>query len=155
MGELPIVEFEPKTIAEHIECLAQLTGAPESFVSQVRTLFSSKGISLDDDATPYAAALDEAFTREETIRASTHRARQNVSKLRSDFSRIGKAYTEQMKQFRRARSGLHALSKSSRETRGATPEKKTHLVIPGDHRTFITKPQRDTLPMVPGPKEIQ
>jgi hypothetical protein len=146
------MEFEPKTISEHIECLARMTGAPDSFVDQVRTLFSSKGISLEDDATPYVSALDEAFTREECIRSTTYRAHKSVVKLQSDFSRIGKAYVEQMKQTRRTQSGMRELSKKARELSAG---KRTHVVISGDHRTYVTRPQRDTFPMVPGPKEPQ
>jgi len=146
------MEFEPKTIGEHIECLARMTSAPDSFVDQVRTLFSCKGIALDDDATPYAAALDEAFTREECIRATTRRARLSVVKLQSDFSRIGKAYVDQLTQTRRTQSGQRDLSKKARELSHGKP---THVVITGNHRTYVTRPQRDTFPMVPGPKELQ
>ena len=67
--------FEPKSIADHIDCLARLTGAPRSFVLQVKDLFGRKGISLETDASPYLAALEEAFRREESIRTSARRAR--------------------------------------------------------------------------------
>ena len=82
------MSYEPKSIEQQIDCLARLTGAPESFVNQVRQLFNSKGISLDDDAEPFVPALEEAFRREESIRCSTHRARQNLSKLQESFRKI-------------------------------------------------------------------
>ena len=86
------MQFEPKSISEQIECLARLTAAPGSFVVQVKSLFSRKGISLDEDATPYLKALEEAFKREENIRSTTQRARQNIRKLQKNFNRIGQAY---------------------------------------------------------------
>ena len=102
---------EPKSISDHIDCLARLMIAPQSFVMQIEDLFSKKGISLDEDAEPYLQALEEAFKREESIRAS--------------------ASAEQDSQ----------LEETS---------------IPGaDHRTLVTRPQRENLPMVPGPTEIQ
>ena len=66
---------EAKSIRDQIDCLAKLTGAPESFVEQVRDLFTRKGISLDDDSSPYVRALEEAFIREESIRVGTIAAR--------------------------------------------------------------------------------
>ena len=54
-----------KSIGDEIEMLAKLTGAPPEFVEQVRALFLNKAISLDEDATPYSAALEEAFVRAE------------------------------------------------------------------------------------------
>src|SRR5262245_9682028 len=92
--------FDPKSISEQIDCLARLTGAPRSFVTQVRALFTRKGISLDTDATPYVRALEDAFRREETIRVSAQRAKQNMTKLQDNFHRISKAYVQQLQQLR-------------------------------------------------------
>jgi len=142
------MELEPKTIAEHIECLARLTGAPESFVDQVRDLFSSKGIPLESDATPYIGALDEAFTREETIRANTNRATANVSRLKSNFKRIGEAYLEQRRQLRRVRTKPLASASDGDEPANT-------VIVDGDHRSFVMPMQTDRRPMVPGPEDPQ
>ena len=128
---------EPKTIAEHIECLARLTGAPRSFVLQVKELFSVKGISLRDDAAPYLNALEEACRREESIRETARRARQSVARLRQGFDKIGKAYV-------RKQSAL-----------GSAGGRPSEVAIPGDHRTFVSSQQNDDWPMVPGPDDVQ
>ena len=147
--------FEPKTIGEHIKCLARMTGAPESFVGQVRGLFSTKGISLDEDASPYVNALEEAFRREESIRTSSRRARHNIARLQDNFNRIGKAYVQQLEQLHRVRTNLSPQGR--RETKAASVTRKTgtELAIPGDHRTYVTRPQTEEMPMVPGPKDEQ
>jgi len=139
-----------KTLAEQISCLAQLTGAPRSFVLQVEELFSRKGIPLESDAGPYLNALEEAFKREESIRCTTERARDNIKRLQSNFSRIGQAYVKQLAQLKRLRGGTDTVSK--KKDAGSFDE----IQIPGgNHRSFVTPPQTDEMPMVPGPKEEQ
>ena len=144
---------EPKTLTEQISCLAQLTGAPESFVMQVKKLFSRKGISLDCDAGPYLKALEEAFKREENIRCTTERARDNIKRLQIDFNRIGEAYVKQLAELKKLRTGMAARS-GARKKDPAGP--CDDIPIPGGtHRSFVTPPQTDKFPMVPGPKEKQ
>ena len=144
---------EPKTLTEQISCLAQLTGAPESFVMQVKKLFSRKGISLDCDAGPYLKALEEAFKREENIRCTTERARDNIKRLQIDFNSIGEAYVKQLAELKKMRSGMAARSGSKKKGSAGSADS---IPIPGgDHRSFVTPPQTDKLPMVPGPKEKQ
>ena len=138
--------MEPKTIDQHIDCLARLTGAPDSFVSQVRDLFSSKGISLDSDATPYVCALEEAFTREESIRSTTDRARENVAKLQNNVRQIGEAYVDQLRQRKGTRS---------RRADGASRPSTTEVTVDGDHRSYVAPLQYESFPMVPGPEEAQ
>lgn len=144
---------EPKTLAEQIQCLARLTGAPRSFVMQVKELFSRKGISLDAHAEPYLKALEEAFRREENIRCTTERARTHIQKLQQNFNRIGEAYVKQLAELRRLRGGSAAVD------RWRDPdfeEVSDEIAIPGgDHRTFVSPRQTDRLPLVPGPKEEQ
>jgi hypothetical protein len=65
----PTMPGEPRTIDDHILCLARLTGASETFVCEVRALFIRRGIALDSNAAPYLAALEDAFLREERTRA--------------------------------------------------------------------------------------
>ena len=145
--------FEPKTIADHIDCLARLTGAPRSFVLQVKDLFSRKGISLDADASPYLSALEEAFRREESIRASAKQARTAVTGTGTDFKKVGKAYVQQLERLRRVQAGLRDKRKGSRE---AAPESTQVSIDPElSSRSLVTRQQREDLPMVPGPEELQ
>ncbi len=147
--------YEPKTISDQIECLARLTGAPDSFVDQVKCLFSNKGIDLDDNASPYLDALEDAFRREESIRCSSFRARENIAKLQHNFQKVGKAYVKQISQLKKIQSSLQEQSRRLRRASGRVRSNKTHVTIKGDHRTYVTRPERDDLPMVPGPKEVQ
>ncbi|MCP3982391.1 MAG: hypothetical protein GY716_24070 [bacterium] len=140
----------PKSIADHIDCLARLTNAPDSFVGQVRQLFTMKGISLDEDAAPYLQALEEAFRREEQIRARANSVQTNLSKIRDRFDQIGKNYVKQLERLRGAESkGGNAKTGTQKRDR------VTEVTVVGDHRSLVTKPQYDSLPMVPGPKERQ
>jgi len=144
--------YEPKTLAEQISCLAQLTGAPQTFVMQVKELFSRKGIALDSDASPYLKALEEAFKREESIRCTTERARDNIRKLQDNFNRIGAAYVKQLAELKKLRGGSRTASRKKK----AAGDSSDDVPIPGgNHRSFVTPPQTDNLPMVPGPKEEQ
>ncbi len=147
--------YEPKTISDHIECLARLTGAPDSFIDQVKSLFSNKGIDLSDNASPYLDALEDAFRREESIRCSSFRARENIAKLQQNFQKVGKAYVKQISQLKKIQSSLQEQSRRLRRASGRVRNNKTHVTIKGDHRTYVTRPERDDLPMVPGPKEVQ
>ncbi|NIM01062.1 MAG: hypothetical protein GTN89_09175 [Acidobacteria bacterium] len=138
---------EPKTLAEQISVLAQLTGAPQTFVLQVKELFSRKGIPLDSDAGPYLKALEEAFKREESIRCTTERARDNIKRLQNNFNRIGEAYVKQLAELNKLRGG-------AQKKKGAAGS--SEVQIPGgNHRSFVTPAQSDKFPMVPGPKEEQ
>ena len=68
---------------------------------------------------------------------------------RQFFNRIGEAYVKQLAELKKLRSGMGA--KTSKKSGGGT-----EVTIPGgDHRSFVTDPQSDNLPMVPGPKEKQ
>ena len=147
------MQFEPKSISEHIDCLARMTGASEPFIAQVRALFEKKGISLDAEATPYLNALEEAFRREENVRTSSARARQNLSKLQNNFNKVGKAYVSQVERLRQIQNTLQGQADRLRKSK--KPRSGKPVVIHGDHRTYVTKPQREDLPMVPGPKDPQ
>jgi len=142
------MRFELKTIADHIESLARLTGAPRSFVCQVKDLFSRKGISLESDASPYLRALEEAFKREEAIRTSAHRARRNIARLAENFNRIGRTYVRQLEELRKIQSGLQGraadLPPRQASSRGAAKR-----------RSFMVPQVSDHLLMVPGPEEDQ
>jgi len=142
------MRFELKTIGEHIDSLARLTGAPRSFVCQVKDLFSRKGISLESDASPYLRALEEAFKREEAIRTSAHRARRNIARLAENFNRIGRGYVRQLEQLRRIQSGLQESSaEGSRERAASRGAAKG--------RRFMMPQVSDHVLMVPGPEDEQ
>ena len=143
---------EARSISEHIDCLARMTGAPGSFVAQVRALFTAKGIPLDADAAPFIPALEEAFRREENIRAGSSHARQQIAKLRENFRRVGQAYVEQLSHLRRPRPG-----QPDPPRRDGRPRRDdvVRVTISGDHRTLVTRTVREELPLVPGPKERQ
>lgn len=138
------MNFEPKSIDEHIACLARLTGASETFVTQVRELFTRKGIPLESAASPYVRALDEAFRREESIRQSSWRARQSITRMSQQFTKLGEAYVKRVSG-RGAEAAETPARKRSRQT----------VTIQADHRAFITRVQREDGPTVPGPEELQ
>jgi hypothetical protein len=137
------MDFEPKSIDEQIECLARLTGASASFVTQVKELFTRKGIPLESAATPYVKALEEAFRREESIRTTSWRARQSISKLNRHFSKLGEAYVKRV-----SGTGAGAGAPAKR-----APART--VTVYADHRALITGLQREVPPTVPGPDELQ
>ena len=142
------MQLEPKSIADQIHCLAQLTGAPESFVTQVKALFERKGISLLTDSTPYVNALEHAFRREHSIRTDTKRARESLRQTEKNFSKIGEMYVQHAKKLRR-------LDGSSPPKVRAKTKTSRSVTVRGDHRTFVAPTQKDQYPMVPGPDDIQ
>ena len=119
------MHFEAKSIRDQIDCLARLTGAPDSFVEQVQDLFTRKGISLDDDSSPYLRALEEAFIREESIRVGTLAAR------------AASADVEHVREARPARAQV------VRDVRIET------------RPLLVTRRQHEEQPLVPGPEELQ
>lgn len=145
--------WEPRTIEEQIECLARLTEAPESFVGQVKVLFLNKGIALEEDATPYIKALEEAFKREEAIRSSSQKVKQQVANTQKNFRQIGRDYVTQLERLKKIRTDLQQTNRAVRA--GSSESKLTEVRIPGNHRSFVTGPQRDQMPLVPGPEEPQ
>ena len=147
----------PKSIEDHIQCLARLTGAPHTFIDQVRSLFTSKGIPLASEAQPFVRALDEAFRREEHIRASSHTVQHQLTRIRENFRKVGKAYVDQLSQLRRIHSTVHEQSRRLRKKLLTTRQgqETSRIMIKGDHRSFVTSPEREQFPMVPGPKEEQ
>ena len=148
------------SIEAQIDCLARLTGAPGTFVEQVRQLFVRKGISLQDDATPYIPALEQAFRREETVRNSAKKTQKNLDEVQQHFKQIGQSYKKQIDQLKKIRQSLQ---KTARTLPGGVatssapaPKGKKRVLIATKRPTVVTSPQRDrAFPMVPGPKEVQ
>jgi hypothetical protein len=149
--------IDPKSIGGQIECLARLTGAPESFVEQVRALFLNKGISLDEQVEPYMGALEEAFLRERSIRSSTGKARDNLQRLQKQFNRLGEAYRRQLGQLKEIRRSLESYSRLRADQHARALKKKTRpkVVVAVRRPSVVTRLQRDGRAMVPGPKEVQ
>ena len=143
-----------KSIATQIDCLARLTGAPGTFVEQVRQLFVNKGISLEEDATPYVPALEQAFRREETIRNNTRSARQNLEEAKERFEEVGGTYRKQIEQLKRVRASLQKAARKIPIRESGARQKSKRVLIATKRPTVVTKQQRDrNYPMVPGPKE--
>ena len=73
--------------------------------------------------------------------------------MQGKFSQIGKAYVRQLEQVKRIHSRLGSASRNP----SAVPDSPAcETSIPGgDHRALVTRPQREDIPMVPGPEEIQ
>jgi ABC-type transporter Mla subunit MlaD len=149
-------EQSNKTIQERIHDLARATSAPNAFVDQVRSLFTSKGISLADDATPYRAALEEAFRREQVIRKNTLNVQRNLSRFQDRFNDLGDSCRRQLKQLSRIRKSLQRQSKAIDDQTKRLKKRKTAVVLySSDPRAYITKTLREDVPMVPGPKDVQ
>jgi hypothetical protein len=147
------MNYDTKSIAEQIDCLARLTGAPTSFVDQVRELFTRKGISLAEDSSPYVKALEEAFIREESIRAGAKQTRVSVAGSTTDFKQIGKTYVQQLERLRRVQAGLRSKRRAGKTN---PPESTTVSIDPEiSSRSLVTRQQREDLPMVPGPEDLQ
>ncbi len=143
------MELEPKSISDQIDCLARLTGAPKTFVFQVRELFLRKGISLESDAAPYVKALEEAFQREESIRTSARNARNSVRRLEKSFGQLGRTYARQIEQLKRIQAGLNDQARKLRAG------KEPVVQVRGNRRSLVTRQQNEDLPLVPGPEELQ
>ena len=148
---------ERKSILQSIEDLARTTEAPRAFVDQVRSLFRSKGIALTEDAAPYRSALVEAFRREQAIRHSTLRAKEDLAKLRERQDRLRKGYRLQLSQINDLKTSLrrrsHDLERYGSSRRSALSSRRRS--DRDDSRTCLTRGDRDDLPMVPGPKDVQ
>ena len=131
------------TVADKIRRLAEETGAPSVFVAQVRSLFETKKISLEDDCAPYINALEEAFRREAAIRRDTLIASDNLARLQRNFADLGAKYKQQ----------LSRLQKARKQTAPRGRMRSTDLQ--SADRSYITRKESETIPMVPGPKEVQ
>jgi hypothetical protein len=139
-----------KSIAEEIEILARLTGAPSAFVEQVRALFTTKAISLDEAVEPFLPALEEAFHREQTIRSSSTETGRRVARIQENCGHARELCRDQADQHRRARA--HLQSSARRIGEGGEKLDAAAFAL-GIRRGFQREVELD--PIVPGPKEIQ
>ncbi len=131
------------TVADKIQMLAEETGAPTVFVAQVRSLFETKNISLEDDCSPYISALEEAFRREAAIRRDTLIANDNLARLQRNFADLGARYKEQLSRLQKSRNTV------------VQRARMRSTDIRSNDRSFATRKEPETIPMVPGPKEVQ
>ncbi len=145
-----MTQRDPKSIAEEIEFLARLTEAPAAFVEQVRALFMSKAISLDEDATPYRAALEEAFRREEAIRTHARQIRKDLASIEDRLGKLGEGCRDRVAQLRRARDSMQESVKRLRE-KGQQGGEVVYVLYPS-RRVFR---ESDFPTLVPGPKDTQ
>lgn len=147
---------EQKSILQSIEDLARTTEAPRAFVDQVRSLFRSKGIPLTDDAEPYRAALVEAFRREQAIRHSTLRAKADLSRLRERQERLKTGSRLQWSRIKNLKGSFQAHARDGEQLglRGTDRFGRRKRDRDGA-RAVLTRGDRDDVPMVPGPKDVQ
>ena len=138
------------SIADELEMLAGLTGAAPAFVDQVRALFLSKAISLEEDVAPFQAALEDAFRREEALRSSAQRAHEGAARIRENLSRAGRLSCDSAERIREAKETLERNATRLRES-GARLETASWVMSPGRRPVRDT----DTVPVVPGPDDVQ
>ncbi len=89
------------TIDQLISALAIQTSAAERFVTQVRELFTSKGIRLDSEAEPYREAITETFDRDRSLRENVLRARAAAHELQDDIEALSNRCRDQLQQLTR------------------------------------------------------
>ncbi len=140
---------EPRSIAEEIEELARLTEAPGAFVEQVRALFEGKGISLEEDVEPFRRALEEAFRREEVIRAHAERARRGILEMSGRLSKAGERCVRQLEELRKVRDVLQDNTRTLRES-GRRLSRIACVYL--DRRAYDDD---EAAPLVPGPDDLQ
>lgn len=85
------MERTPASVGDVIRVLARQTEAPESFVNDVKALFTGKGISLDQAAAPFAEAIADAFLREEQVRRQAEAALASLA----DLEQLNRQFSEQ------------------------------------------------------------
>ncbi len=94
------------TIADLIERMARETDSPPRLVDDVRRMFSGKGISLDEDAGPYADAIRETFLSDAVLRQHTARATQELERLRERLQALQRAWSQTAEQLDHVRVRL-------------------------------------------------
>ena len=79
------------------------------------------------------SALEEAFRREATIRYNAERARESITRLSSNFNKIGQAYVKQVEQLRKIQSGLRD------QTRRAMKMKQERGIVQKGGRAYLER----------------
>ncbi len=95
--------MERQSLAAHIEELASQIDVRPRFLEEVRRIFTSKGISLEEDGAPYRATLEEVFKREETRCEAARYRRRSMAKIQQDIARLKHACEEHLDLLRASR----------------------------------------------------
>ena len=104
-----------KTLAQLIADSARETAAPSSFAESVARMFVDKGIALDEDATPYEAAIHETFRCEQKIRLESERARDGIERLKERLARLGESWERQLGEVDRLRKTMNDRARELRD----------------------------------------
>ena len=145
------MDFKTKTLGDRIEDLARETGASPTYVQKVRALFVKKGISLDADGSPYQAALEEAFHRQESMRRSVSQAAESLAQIHDQLTLLGRTRAEDVAKLREIQKTLEEQHRVIRETTSLLRKNPLHPVA---GKQPMVRGDLD-LPFVPGPKTVQ
>lgn len=155
------MQAKDNSIGAHIDQLAREFGAPPSFVRRIRTLFSSKGISLDDESTPYRSALEEAFRREQSIRHNARQTQENLKQLHQQLLQFNEVFRKQLTRLRNLRDTLEptataaAAPGSSATPRPRSGKVRRVLIVQNKGGRLSVQEQEGKGVLVPGPKDLQ
>ena len=94
------------SLADYIREMAVRTGAPDAFVETVRVTFASKGIALEECASPYQEAIETAFMTDASIRQGSDAAMERVARLDADFNRFRETCARHAEEIREAQESL-------------------------------------------------
>ena len=136
------------TIAGRIDVLARQSGAAPDFVERIRQLFSTKGISLEADVSPYFKALEEAFERERRLRVTALQTRQNLERLHQQLLKFNRTFKQQLERIKELRDTGRPAAVTTRAT-----TKQFKIIESSVERPAPGWPGKGFL--VPGPKETQ
>lgn len=84
------------TIADKIQHLARSTNASVSFVEHVERVLALQGVTLQSDAMPFEALLDETFQREAAIHTNARAALEGVMAWRASIEQLQEATRQQL-----------------------------------------------------------
>lgn len=89
-----------------IDDLARLTEASPGYVDKIRLLLERRGVSMDDDAGPYLDVLEDVFIRQQAIRENVAEARDNLARLQSQLTSLGRRCDEPLDRIDRVQQSL-------------------------------------------------
>lgn len=76
---------DKKSLSKALVDLQTQTGAPSSFVRRIESELLSRGIPLDEDASPYIESLEEAFIQDLCNREDPLHVRDNIEELQATY----------------------------------------------------------------------
>lgn len=89
-----------------IDDLARLTEASQGYVEKIRLLLERRGVSMDDDAGPYLEVLEDVFIRQQAIRENVAEARDNLARLQTQLTSLGRRCDEPLDRIDRVQESL-------------------------------------------------